>query len=80
MPVLPGSIRGFGTTAEFKRRYPERFDKLAASIKEALENEELQDLLERASIGGRWIGPEESEKTMRETFEIFKEYAFLLQN
>lgn len=80
VPVLPGSIRGFGTTAEFKRQYPERFDKLAMSIREALENEDLKNLLERASIGGRWIGPEESEKTMRETFEIFKEYAFLLQN
>lgn len=80
VPVLPGSIRGFGTTAEFRRQYPERFDKLAMSIREALENEELKSLLERASIGGRWIGPEESEKTMRETFEIFKEYAFLLKN
>ena len=25
VPVLPWSIRGFATTAEFKRQYPERF-------------------------------------------------------
>jgi tripartite-type tricarboxylate transporter receptor subunit TctC/ABC-type molybdate transport system substrate-binding protein len=80
VPVLPGSIRGFGTTAAFRQQYPERFDKLALAIKTALENEELIELLARARIGGRWVGPEESERTMRETFEIFREYAFLLKN
>jgi putative tricarboxylic transport membrane protein len=80
VPALPGSIRGFGTTAEFKRQYPGRFAKLAQAIKVALENEELIEILERARIGGRWIGPEESEKTMKDTFEIFKDYAYLLKN
>jgi putative tricarboxylic transport membrane protein len=79
VPVLPGSIRGFGTTAEFKRRYPERFNKLALAIKTALENEDLLELLDHASIGGRWIGPQQSEKTMKETFEIFKNYSYLLR-
>ena len=59
---------------------PERFDKLANAIKEALEDEELQALLERAAIGGRWVGPDESEQTMRETFEVFRDYAYLLKN
>jgi putative tricarboxylic transport membrane protein len=79
VPVLPGSIRGFGTTAEFKRRYPERFEKLAVAIKTALENEELLELLDRASIGNRWIGPEQSERIMKETFAIFKNYSYLLK-
>lgn len=79
VPVLPGSIRGFGTTAEFKRRYPERFEKLAAAIKKALANEELIELLDRASIGGRWIGPEQSESIMKESFGIFNNYSYLLK-
>ncbi len=78
-PILPGSIRGFGTSAEFRRRYPDRFDKLAAAMKTALENEELIELLERAAIPGRWSGPEVSEQTMRETFDIFKNYSYLLR-
>jgi tripartite-type tricarboxylate transporter receptor subunit TctC len=78
VPILPGSIRGFATSAEFKRRYPERFDKLALAIKSALESKELIGFLQRASIGDRWIGPESSEKTMRETFDIFKNYSYLL--
>ena len=80
VPVLPGSIRGFGTTAEFKRRYPARFEKLAQAIKTALENPKLIELLDRASIGRRWIGPAQSESTMRETFDIFKNYSYLLRN
>ena len=79
VPVLPGSIRGFGTTAEFKRRYPERFEKLARAMQIALENEELIELLDRASIGRRWIGPEASESTMKETFSIFADYSYLLK-
>ena len=79
VPVLPGSIRGFGTTAEFKRRYPERFEKLAVAIKTALQNDELLELLDRASIGNRWIGPEQSESIMKETFAIFKNYSYLLK-
>jgi tripartite-type tricarboxylate transporter receptor subunit TctC len=79
IPVLPGSIRGFGTTAEFKRQHPERFDKLAQAFQMALENQELIELLDRASIGGRWIGPELSESTMQETFDIFKNYSYLLR-
>jgi len=79
VPILPGSIRGFATSAEFKRRYPERFDKLAAALQTALENEALIELLDHASIGRRWIGPEESETMMRETFAIFRDYSYLLQ-
>lgn len=79
VPILPGSIRGFATTAEFKKNFPERFDALALAMKRALENEELATLLESASIGGRWIGPEGSETTMKETFSIFKDYSYLQQ-
>ena len=79
IPVLPGSIRGYATTAEFKRLYPERFEKLARALETALGNEELIELLDRGSIGRRWIGPEESESTMRETFGIFKDYSYLLK-
>ena len=79
IPVLPGSIRGYATSAEFKRLYPKRFEKLARALETALGNEELIELLDRGSIGRRWIGPEESESTMRETFGIFKDYSYLLK-
>ena len=79
VPILPGSIRGYATTAEFKRNYPQRFNKIAEAIKKALENEELLDILERSSIGSRWTGPEQSEITMETTFRIFEDYSYLLK-
>jgi len=79
VPILPGSIRGFATTAEFKRNHPERFDKIAEAMRRALQNEQLLETLERSSIGSRWTGPEQSEITMRTTFSIFENYSYLLK-
>jgi tripartite-type tricarboxylate transporter receptor subunit TctC len=78
VPLLPGTIRGFATSAETKSAHPDRFQVLADALRSALAEEELQQLLERASIGGRWVGPDESERIMRETFAIFSDYGYLL--
>ena len=78
-PVLPGSIRGYATSAEFKRRYPGRFELLADAIKRSLENPELRELLERSEIGYRWTGPEVSTGLMRSNFETFKNFSYLLE-
>jgi putative tricarboxylic transport membrane protein len=79
VPILPGSIRGYGTSAEFRRNYPERFATLAEALRKALADERLIEQLDQGSIGRRWIGPAESEATMRETFGIFKDYSHLLR-
>ena len=79
VPLLPGSARGFATTAVFKRRHPERFEKLISAFKRALENGELQQQLDKADIGKRWIGPEDSREIMKDSFDIFKNYSHLLK-
>jgi putative tricarboxylic transport membrane protein len=79
VPVLPGSIRGFATTAEFKRNYPTRFNKIANAMERALENAELLERLDKMAIGSRWTGPEQSEITMKTTFSIFENYSYLLK-
>ena len=78
VPILPGSIRGFATTAEFRRKHPERFDVLASAIETALSDPRLIERLDDGSIGRRWTGPDASTRTMRETFEIFEDYSYLL--
>ncbi|HEY5667047.1 MAG TPA: tripartite tricarboxylate transporter substrate-binding protein [Gammaproteobacteria bacterium] len=80
VPILPGSIRGFATSAVFRRDHPARFDRLASAIETALNDPRLIELLDGGSIGRRWIGPEASATTMRETFEIFENYSYLLDN
>ncbi|SEL19196.1 Tripartite-type tricarboxylate transporter, receptor component TctC [Colwellia chukchiensis] len=79
VPVLQGTIRGFATTTAFKEKYPERFAYLADAMERTLQNKELQALLKRASISGRWTGPEKSEELMKVNFEVFKKYAYLLK-
>ncbi len=78
-PILPGSIRGFATTTEFKTTYPERFNFISAALERTLQNPELQELLQRSNIGGRWIGPLQSTDIMDTNFEIFKNYSYLLE-
>lgn len=79
IPVLPGSIRGYATSAQFKRDYPERFEKIVAAFEKALANEALQKLLDRGDIGRRWIGPETAEGVMRSNFNTIKKYGYLLK-
>ena len=79
VPLLPGSARGFATTAALKRQHPERFEKLISAFKRALENGELQQQLDNADIGKRWVGPEQSGKIMKDSFEIFMNYSHLLE-
>lgn len=78
-PILPGSIRGFATSAAFKQAYPDRFDSLVSAFEEALKDDELRALLNRQDIGGRWTGPKASELIMEESFEIFQNYSYLLR-
>ncbi len=76
-PVLPGSIRGFATSRNVKRVYPRRFQLLARALARVLQDKELQQPLDRAGIGRRWIGPERSKRTMTTTFAIFENYSHL---
>ncbi len=78
VPVLPGSVRGYATSAKFKEDYPERFELLASAFEKALQTDELQKLLDQGDIGRRWVGPETSERMMRKNFEIIKQYGYLL--
>jgi tripartite-type tricarboxylate transporter receptor subunit TctC len=78
VPVLPGSIRGYATSAAFREQYPERFEILQKALVQALSNPTLQEMLDQASIGRRWIGSEASEALIRENFELYKTYTHLI--
>ena len=77
-PILPGSIRGFATSAKFKQAHPQRFQLLVNALARALRNKGLQQALDQAGVGRRWIGPARSERTMKSTFTIFENYSHLL--
>jgi putative tricarboxylic transport membrane protein len=79
VPVLPGSMRGFAVSTEFKQKYPERFEKLTLAIQNTLELEDVQKFLKQSNIGGEWIGSEKADELMKKNFEIFKKYSYLLK-
>jgi tripartite-type tricarboxylate transporter receptor subunit TctC len=79
VPILPGSVRGYAATAEFKKNYPERFELVASAFERVLARQEVQELLDQAGIGRRWVGPSESEAMMKTNFDIIKQYGYLLQ-
>ncbi|MEC5292433.1 tripartite tricarboxylate transporter substrate binding protein [Aurantimonas sp. C2-6-R+9] len=80
MPVVSGSIRGLATDAEFKEKYPERWDKLVAAYKATLEKPEVKKYLEENSIGGEWLGPEKTTEVVNRNYEVIKKYKDLMGN
>ena len=80
VPVLPGSMRGFAVSSEFKQKFPERFDKLSLAIQNTLARKDVQKFLKSSNIGGVWVGPEKSSQLMQENYEAFKKYAYLLKD
>lgn len=79
VPVLPGSVRGFATSAQFKKDHPDRFKKLVDAFENTLANEDLQRLLDQGDIGRRWIGPEQSTTVMKTNFDLISKYSYLLE-
>ncbi|MGH1541520.1 MAG: Bug family tripartite tricarboxylate transporter substrate binding protein [Arenicella sp.] len=80
VPILPGSIRGFAVSSEFKQKFPERFETLNMAIQNTLTRKDVQKFLKKSDIGGVWIGHEKSTELMQQNFEIFKKYAYLLKD
>ncbi len=79
LPVFSGSMRGFAVPATFKEKYPERYTKLVDGVKRTLANKSVQKFLKKSDIGYTWTGPEQSNKLIQESFEIFKSYSYLLK-
>lgn len=79
VPVFPGSVRGFATTAKFKNMYPERFQTLSQAMEKVLSNPELVELLKQLNIGSKWIGPVASDELMQLNSRVFKDYSRLLK-
>lgn len=78
VPVLQGSMRGFAVTSEMQREFPERFETISSAMQNALARKDVQEQLERNDMGGVWVGPERANELMRENYDVFEQYAHLL--
>lgn len=77
-PILPGSIRGIATSSAFRTAYPERFQKVVEALQRTLARDDLREQLKRSDIGYRWIGVEKSNQLLKDNFEAFDKYSYLL--
>ncbi|PLC52633.1 tripartite tricarboxylate transporter substrate-binding protein [Pollutimonas nitritireducens] len=78
IPLLDGSIRGVATSAAFKQKYPERFDKLVAAYERTMKNEKFLKQLNSMQMGADWLGPEKTTEIMQRNFDIINKYRTLL--
>lgn len=79
VPLFVGSTRGFAVNAKVKQKYPKRYEILVEAIKKTLAKKEVQKFLKKSKIGGVYTGPEKSNKLLRDSFEVYKKYGYLLK-
>ncbi|WP_142846462.1 tripartite tricarboxylate transporter substrate binding protein [Telmatospirillum sp. J64-1] len=79
VPVVSrATLRGMAAPAAFRTQYPERWAKLVAAYERALKNPEFLAYLERNQIGADWIGPDETERQLKEFYTIAERYKDLM--
>lgn len=79
VPLFSGSMRGFAVHADLKKNHPERYNILVEAIKNTLAKKEVQKFLKESQIGGTWVGPEKSNALLKESFDVYKKYGYLLK-
>ncbi|UCE32731.1 MAG: tripartite tricarboxylate transporter substrate binding protein [Burkholderiales bacterium] len=74
VPIVLGSMRGMVVSAKLKADHPDRYQKLVDAYEKALADKDVQKFLARSSIGGDWLGPEETTARVKEMAEVFAKY------
>lgn len=72
---LVGSMRGLAAHAEFKDKYPARFEKFSMAYEKVLKNPEFKKQLEEQKIGSEWLGPEKTTEIIKNNFGILERFA-----
>jgi len=80
IPILKGSMRGFAVSKKFKQDFPKRYKKLVAAFKRVLAKREVHRYLKKNRIGYNWVGPAQSNRLLKESYESFQFYDYLLKD
>ena len=78
-PNIVGSLRTFVAHAQFKKKFPDRYDFIQKVLKRTLEQKDFVSWCEKQNIGHDWFGPEKSAKLIRENFDVLKKYRHLFE-
>lgn len=80
LPMI-GSFYGIFASAEFKEKYPERFEKLSQTILDILNSNEYYEVLKEIGVHTKLIAwdSERSMKFIRENYEMYNELRDLIR-
>lgn len=75
-PVTPlvGSMRGLAAHAEFKEKYPERFEKFTAAYEKVLNDPDFKKQLKDQMIGSDWLGPDQTTEIIKQNYKILERF------
>ncbi|SDX68551.1 Tripartite-type tricarboxylate transporter, receptor component TctC [Albimonas donghaensis] len=77
MPLFSEYTTSVIANSAFKKEHPDRYARFVEVLKATLEREDYKAWLKENRVGGRWMGPEMSQKLTTEGFEGLKQYADL---
>ena len=80
IPLINGPIRGFAVSKKFKEKFPSRYKTLENALKRILAKRKVQKALKQKNIGYTWIGSEKSTEILKDSYNIFKTYNYLLKD
>lgn len=80
IPNIPGSMRGFAVSKEFKNNYPKRYKNLVNTFKKVLAKKRVHTILKNNNIGYVWLGPQKSNELLYDSFKLFEQYNYLLND
>jgi tripartite-type tricarboxylate transporter receptor subunit TctC len=80
LPIITGSMRGFGVSRKFKTDYPGRYKILTDIFKKILAKKRAQNILKNNGIGYIWLAPKKSNELLNNSFTLFKKYNYLLND
>lgn len=80
IPTFKGSMRGFAISKTFKDNYPNRYKFLVQAFKKVIAKKKVQNALKKHKIGYIWLGPNNSNRIFKESFELFKKYKYLRED
>ena len=74
LPVLSADLRTFTVSTAFAKKEPETYNLLVAAYRRMLERDDFKAFIEKGAIGGQWLGPEKTRKSLANSFDVFTQY------
>ena len=80
VPTIAADLRTLTVHRSFYENHPDRYEMLVEAYRRTLEREDFQRFIAASAIAGDWRGPEVTQSSLNESFEIFSRYIHVLED